>query len=1691
MSRSSFGAFRPLTSPHSLMRSGLALALTVIQCVTLASPAMARSSAPRVKSAGFTATPVNAPAVVNRTVPKVSPPPTAPLFSDAPTDAEIMAAKVFDEPLLRIGGGDTNAANRRAENAELAAAIAEYKRADDPEAVAPFVRFLKNHPNSEWRVSLLTDLGVVHRRTGYFSRALASFEEAWTLGRDAAAPAARAIVDRAVGELAELAARLGRSDRLETLFAEIGARQIDGAPKQKVEGAKSALWLMKHEPGESFLCGPMAVGNVCAAVQSGAERATSAPLIEAARSTMRGTSLTQIHALSKAAGLSYRMAFRTPGATIPLPAVVHWKSGHFAAVVNRVRTSLGERYELRDPTFGDGLLVSDAALDAEGDGYFLIADGPAGDGWRAVAAEEGNDVWGKGLPAAQNPDPYTPCDDKAKGGCGTGSCRGMAVYDFHMMLASLNISDTPVGYAPPRGPGVFFTLTYNQRESIQPVAPTYSNFGPNWTYDWLSFIQDGGAGAPSPNPLHYVSGGGGERYANFNSQTGAYAPQTQSQAILVRTSPTSYERRLPDGSKEIFAQPDMGVGTRRVFLTQMIDSQGNAVGLTYDAQFRLVAVTDAIGQVTTLEYAAPESFRIAKVTDPFGRFATFAYYPGAVGESPNAGRLKTVTDAVGIASEFAYADATAASFKVGFIASLTTPYGTTTFDTFSSPNVPMDRWVSATDPFGDTERVESRRTTPIPNVEPAPAMPNITNGALGSLNSFYWDKKAWRDFPGDYTRAQATQFLRDSPGLVSGVAASRKSPLEGRVWISYPGQADAIFTLGLRVRKPSHVGRVLDDGTSQVTQYEYNAIGRTTRMIDPLGRETRMSYAANLIDVTAVEQKVGARWERQASYAYNPEGVAPQHVPISMTDAAGRVTRMTYSPTGQILSVTNARNETTTYDYDQFGYLIRVTGPVAGATTTYEYDVVGRVRKVTDSDGYAVTTEYDALDRPVRMTYPDGTTREMSYVRPSDGKMTLDVWTTRDRQGRETRTEYDALRRVSRVTDAQGRTTQFGWCNCGGLSAMTDAKGQVTTWERDLQGRVTLKRLADGATTNYEYERTTSRLRRMTDARGVGTNYQYNPDDTLRRVSYSLPAAVQAQTSAQPRTSEAPSGAPQKTLVTPTVTYEYDGAYNRVTAMRDGIGVTRYAYHPVNGTLGAGQVAAVDGPLQDDTISYAYDELGRVVNRTIGASGNVQTMEYDALGRTARMTNAQGTFVPTYDGVTGRVVRMAYPNGQRTEMDYADNAGDRRMLTLRNVDPGNGTLSKFDYEYEKEGTIVAWSRQLGNAAAKTERYGYDAADQLIEATLTAGDATERRIAYEYDLGGNRTNERAVVGQLPQTTDYEALEFDAVNRVTAVVKGTRRSEFFYDGLGRRVRMVEREGATLVSDKRYIWDGGEIVEERDGVNTNGVTKRYFGAGVQEVAANATTNLFYSRDHLGSVREATDANGNLVARYDYDPWGRQTQVFGTYRADWGYAGYFVHRASKLNLTWYRAYDPDLGRWVSRDPIEEDGGLNLYEYVENNPINDKDPNGLYGNKGRRGPRFPRPKWVDKYSKDAKGPGFGRRIHDAPPRCNPSFSCLENQIIMMMLVVSRRTRLNELRDPDGHMGRIDEEGKAISECLDIIDEQISNGDCDDEADRRKCRRRQDWAEKWLDRDPRKKVFNFKIPVMVNQPGSGRRNWVY
>ncbi len=103
-----------------------------------------------------------------------------------------------------------------------------------------------------------------------------------------------------------------------------------------------------------------------------------------------------------------------------------------------------------------------------------------------------------------------------------------------------------------------------------------------------------------------------------------------------------------------------------------------------------------------------------------------------------------------------------------------------------------------------------------------------------------------------------------------------------------------------------------------------------------------------------------------------------------------------------------------------------------------------------------------------------------------------------------------------------------------------------------------------------------------------------------------------------------------------------------------------------------------------------------------------------------------------------------------------------------------------------------------------------------------------------------------------------------------------------------------------------------------------------------------LYYTTDHLGSVREVVDSGGAVRASYDYSPEGKRTKVVGDLDCDFGFTGHYTHEATGLVAAPYRFYDAMTQRWLSRDPIEEDGGINLYGYGENRLTNAIDPLGL-----------------------------------------------------------------------------------------------------------------------------------------------------
>lgn len=441
----------------------------------------------------------------------------------------------------------------------------------------------------------------------------------------------------------------------------------------------------------------------------------------------------------------------------------------------------------------------------------------------------------------------------------------------------------------------------------------------------------------------------------------------------------------------------------------------------------------------------------------------------------------------------------------------------------------------------------------------------------------------------------------------------------------------------------------------------------------------------------------------------------------------------------------------------------------------------------------------------------------------------------------------------------------------------------------------------------YRYENTISRLSQRIDEKLQVTQYDYNRDDTVSQISYA-----------------------NATVPTPLVAFTYDANYNRLRSMTDGTGTTHYGYIPINAalSLGSGQLASVDGPLPDDTITFSYDELGRRVSTAI--NGVAASVTYDAAGRIIANANALGVFNTTYDGNSFRKVSQSYPNRQTVEFGYAGNLQDQHLQKITNK-LGITPISEFIYGRDvTRGQITSWSQQAGTQTPSIYSLTYDPVDQLKAASVSAGAIVVNKFSYSYDPASNRLTE-----QIDATTrkfSYNALneltsvegdaslaatyQWDAEHRLISVTSGNQNTQFTYDGLGRRVGIRELVNGAEVSNRRFVWCDNEICEERTAAGI--VSKRFFLEGMKVESGATAGAYFYSRDHLGSIRELTDSSGSVRARYSYDLFGRRTRLMGDLEADFGFARMFWTTEVGLNTTWYRAFDPNVGRWLSRDPVE-----------------------------------------------------------------------------------------------------------------------------------------------------------------------------
>lgn len=698
--------------------------------------------------------------------------------------------------------------------------------------------------------------------------------------------------------------------------------------------------------------------------------------------------------------------------------------------------------------------------------------------------------------------------------------------------------------------------------------------------------------------------------------------------------------------------------------------------------------------------------------------------------------------------------------------------------------------------------------------------------------------------------------------------------------INYPNGERELFSY------EAATGRKLSEsGGSYATSYTYTANGNLASVKEPNNQTTTYTYAANGVDVVEISNGLGTKkltWD-------------DHHNLTSYTGLDGQTTRISYTATGKPASVTNALDQTTSFAYSNNRLTEISRNGVSLAS--YGYDERGRVQS-SASDGVELQYVYDNLDHLREILYPDGKKDSLSY----NSKVNPNLLTQEtERSGAVTEYSHDSCRRPERMINAEGGVERYIYDKSGNLSAFHDANNNKTTFSYDTNGNVVAKTFADGKSERYTYN-TLGLLDTVTNARGVLTRYYYNAMGSLTRIDYGDD--------------------------TPDVTLTYD-TFNRLTRAVDGSGTTAFTYD------GGSRLATVNGPWDSDTITYGYDALGRIVSVN-AEGGTALSRSYDAMGRLTAITSGGQTFSYGYTSPGSNLIKtLERNNGTVTTYGY-DSL--HRLLQVAN----SGGI-KTSYTYNQQDQRAGETREGGlPAPGLTARNGQSTVNQVNQ--ILAETDPDRSFAYDAD--GN-----LIEGYTKDGYPFSA-GYDAANRLIRLryedgEKNLHRIEYSYrydDFLATIKRFANNK---LVEETRIVRDGHLALQDRNGANQ--VVAHYtwglnLGGGIGGLLGIRQNNAGYFPlyDGIGNIVAVQDSTGQTVAQYRYSAFGQLEAQTGTLSQPFGFSTKRTDAATGLVYYGYRFYNPQAERWLNRDPLGEVGGVNLYAFVQNDPVNWVDPEGL-----------------------------------------------------------------------------------------------------------------------------------------------------
>jgi RHS repeat-associated protein len=855
-------------------------------------------------------------------------------------------------------------------------------------------------------------------------------------------------------------------------------------------------------------------------------------------------------------------------------------------------------------------------------------------------------------------------------------------------------------------------------------------------------------------------------------------------------------------------------------------------------------------------------------------------------------------------------------------------------------------------------------------------------GPLG-LNSLAWTKTT-TDFLGRFIRSEQPAF---GGGILATVTTY---DADGRVASS----------------QTFHELNAVSTPVSAATLYTYDAFGEPVLSGLDLNGNGVLDLATDRVSgqTNTVVQIGGDYWRESTSWTYpNESSAVPVTTGTSRTRLSGLGSAAPATATGKLtsesVSIDLRGNQTIRRTYtDAPNQLVwNVTNTPDSNLDSVTVAVSGLNLQSTSPVGEVTTTTYDALRRPVGSTstsgprtltstthynalgqvdyIEDGATNRTSYVYDELGRRveTIDALnqsthTAYDPEGRVLAT-WGATYPVAYEYDNQGRMTALytyrGTNEISSLSQISNLKSQMdkTIWAYDpATGLLTQKLDAANKGVTYTYT-PAGQLATRTWARGVTTTYDYDPvTGSLTDVDYSD--------------------------ATPDVVNTYDRMGRQLTSAALGVVTNTYAYDPASLRL----TTETWQGLVTDTLTRSTDALGRNSGfQTLG--GMSLDYSYDATGRFAAITSVVATVtnVATYAYVPNSRLLTGYTMGgfART-VDYEP---DRNLIASVVNTFGTNLVSRFDYTNDALGRRTQGLDTTGTAGFQpaTNSFTYNVRSELETALFSPlGSPSTSSATYSYDPIGNRIqavensvqtdyvsnmlNQYTAVnaaspsydddGNMLTTGSGWVLTWDGENRLVTASNANTVITNTYDSRSRRIRKqvaVYNSTSDLwlpTSDLRYFYDGWSLLHEHDVITGTPVTHYLWGLDLSGTfqGAGGVGGLLAEIRSGQAAASAADANGNITeyvnastgvlsARYAYDGFGKTIATAGPS------ASGFTHRFSSKYLDpeigWYyygyRMYDPVTGRWPSRDPIGETGGINLFCFARNNGIQNVDHLGLW----------------------------------------------------------------------------------------------------------------------------------------------------